>query len=790
MKTVVPLTINNNIKHEATLKANVVETKSATANNILLKTSTLINGDSDSVVSDSCGEEAEQAYVHVAKRRRVLKTIEKNQTNEKSVLPAKNTDINELKAIAIQKESSTSEAHQEDVKFYDFSADDIDDADYSPPKAKKGARKTVKTVKKTATTKGQRTTNHREAKQKTKENGKNTTNSQITRRTRGNYTKKGTPKDNIDVTVTNVEELNEVPEEKPPEAAMLRYTMLLESCDLTNTPRVPSSELEKADDVAQRYINSTHLVATKAETAASNHKPTLAPIIDEKRAAARKKLEKKIAAGKLNENYVSINLQKKVYARGKRNVNYSKYKKKLWRHKKKIAALAGPDMDMGGCDGGVLTCFTCGQVGHFAAQCKIKGDALLPLTAQLEEDPSPFPTLEEAEHMAAQIAVVAHSRNISKLPAAANTAMYQTNEEDTECEQKPHKNSDHDGTVDQESIAVKGGNDDVSEGYDHDSEDDDNRNMYFESDEEFENINIDEVTTSATQASPIKKYVGHKIPEDFLKKVGLYSNSENGKISDTHFGGIIPIYELDADGNVREDIPAEVTDALRMFGHTNFRKGQERAIMRILSGVSTLVTLSTGSGKSLCYQLPAYLYSHRRRAITLVISPLVSLMEDQVTGVPHFLRAHCLHTNQTPQQRIKVMEMISAGEVDILLVSPEAVVAGERSTGFGAILRQLPPIAFACIDEAHCVSQWSHNFRPSYLMICKVLKKNLGVQTVLGLTATATLPTRLSIINHLGIPDGERGVISDTPLPDNLLLSASKDENKDAALLELLLSDR
>uniref|UniRef100_A0A0A1WHM7 ATP-dependent DNA helicase Q4 n=1 Tax=Zeugodacus cucurbitae TaxID=28588 RepID=A0A0A1WHM7_ZEUCU len=779
VKTVVPLNITNNIKHEETLKTNVVETKSASANNINLETSAIVNdavnGDSDSVVSDSGGEEAEQAYVHVAKRRRVLRTIEKNQTNEHSDMSAKNTNTNELKPIAMQEDSNAQEPHQEEVK--DFSADEIDDADYSPPKPKKGARKTVKAVKKTATAK--------EAKQKTKQNNKETSSSQRTARTRATNSKKVNPKAKLEVTATNMEETSEEPDEKPPEAAMLRYTMLLESGDLTSTPRVPSSELEKADDVAQQYINSTHAVVTKPETAVPNRKHTLLPIIDEKRATARKKLEEKIAAGKLNENYVSINLQKKIYARGKRHVNYSKYKKKQWRHKKKIAALAGPDMDMGGCDGGVLTCFTCGQVGHFAAQCKIKGDSLLPLTAQLEEDPSPFPTLEEAERMAAQSAVVAHSRNISKLPAAPNTAIYQNNAEVAENGLEPHINSD-----DQMSIASKDSNDENSEGDVDVSEGEDDDNVYFESDEEFENINIDEVTTTATQESPIKKYVGHKIPEDFLKKVGLNTNSENGKISDTQFGGITPIYELAADGNVREDIPAEVTDALRMFGHTQFRKGQERAIMRILSGISTLVTLSTGSGKSLCYQLPAYLYSHLRRAITLVISPLVSLMEDQVTGVPHFLRAHCLHTNQTPQQRIKVMEMISAGEVDILLVSPEAVVAGERSTGFGAILRQLPPIAFACIDEAHCVSQWSHNFRPSYLMICKVLKKNLGIQTVLGLTATATLPTRLSIINHLGIPDGERGVISDIPLPDNLLLSVSKDENKDAALLELLLSDR
>lgn len=182
-----------------------------------------------------------------------------------------------------------------------------------------------------------------------------------------------------------------------------------------------------------------------------------------------------------------------------------------------------------------------------------------------------------------------------------------------------------------------------------------------------------------------------------------------------------------------------------MFGHRNFRKGQEKAVMRILAGQSTLVTLSTGSGKSLCYQLPAYLYSKRKRCITLVISPLVSLMEDQVHGVPHFINAQCLHTNLTEPKRLATIESIKSGKVDVLLISPEAIVASEKSTGFGSILRDLPPIAFVCIDEAHCVSQFGHNFRPSYLMVCRVLYEKLKVKTVLGLTATATLSTRYSI---------------------------------------------
>lgn len=146
------------------------------------------------------------------------------------------------------------------------------------------------------------------------------------------------------------------------------------------------------------------------------------------------------------------------------------------------------------------------------------------------------------------------------------------------------------------------------------------------------------------------------------------------------------------------ETPAEVYEALSMFGHEQFRSGQERAVMRILSGQSTLVTLSTGSGKSLCYQLPAYMYSRRKRCITLVISPLVSLMEDQVQSVPHFLNAKCLHTNLSEQKRATTIEAIKAGNVDVLLISPEAVVSSEKTTGFGSILKDLPPVAFVCID--------------------------------------------------------------------------------------------
>ncbi|CAB1350800.1 unnamed protein product, partial [Coregonus sp. 'balchen'] len=137
-------------------------------------------------------------------------------------------------------------------------------------------------------------------------------------------------------------------------------------------------------------------------------------------------------------------------------------------------------------------------------------------------------------------------------------------------------------------------------------------------------------------------------------------------------------------------------------------------------GMSTLVVLSTGMGKSLCYQLPAYLYAQRSNSITLVVSPLVSLMDDQLSGLPSKLKAAAIHSNMSKKQREAAVEKVKAGEVHVLLLSPEALVGGGHS-GSGCLppADQLPPVAFACIDEAHCVSEWSHNFRPCYLRLCK-----------------------------------------------------------------------
>ncbi|XP_078146674.1 ATP-dependent DNA helicase Q4 [Centroberyx gerrardi] len=251
-----------------------------------------------------------------------------------------------------------------------------------------------------------------------------------------------------------------------------------------------------------------------------------------------------------------------------------------------------------------------------------------------------------------------------------------------------------------------------------------------------------------------------------------------------------PLYSLGDDGKVQAT-PAEVYAALKDFGYQSFRPGQEEAIMRILSGLSTLVVLSTGMGKSLCYQLPAYLYAQRSKSITLVISPLVSLMDDQLSGLPAKLKAACIHSNMTMKQREAAIEKVKSGEVCVLLLSPEALVGGGgSSSGCLPSAQQLPPVAFACIDEAHCVSEWSHNFRPCYLRLCKVLRERLGVRCLLGLTATATLSTALDIAHHLDISDQDGIAVRSAAVPPNLQLSVSMDRDKDQALVSLLKGDR
>lgn len=229
-----------------------------------------------------------------------------------------------------------------------------------------------------------------------------------------------------------------------------------------------------------------------------------------------------------------------------------------------------------------------------------------------------------------------------------------------------------------------------------------------------------------------------------------------------------------------------ILSALRSrFGLRDFRPGQQEAIERVLCGESTLLMMPTGGGKSLCYQLPALVFQqHRPGSVALVVSPLISLMEDQLRHLPPALQAAHLNSALSYEKRDQIVEEARSGKLAFLLISPEALVEQGRY----ATRDSLPPISFVCIDEVHCLADWSHHFRPSYLRVCSVLRSVFGVTCFLGLTATCTRRTMDRLALNLGV--GPEGRIRSPPLPPNLVMSASHDANKEEALVELLRSPR
>lgn len=228
----------------------------------------------------------------------------------------------------------------------------------------------------------------------------------------------------------------------------------------------------------------------------------------------------------------------------------------------------------------------------------------------------------------------------------------------------------------------------------------------------------------------------------------------------------------------------KLNDALAELKYSSFRPNQLETIKRILHGRSTLFISPTGSGKSLCYQLPALLYWRYRQYMTIVVSPLISLMEDQLSNFPSALKAVCLHSGYNRAQRRRMIDQLVNHEAQVAFISPEAIVGGVLELDD---LKNLPPVGFVCIDEAHCLSEWSHNFRPAYLQFFKILREHMNIKTYLGLTATSTKATSFAIARNL-IINPETDVIGSTTVPDNLILSVSHETNKERALIEILKS--
>ncbi len=212
------------------------------------------------------------------------------------------------------------------------------------------------------------------------------------------------------------------------------------------------------------------------------------------------------------------------------------------------------------------------------------------------------------------------------------------------------------------------------------------------------------------------------------------------------------------------------------FGYESFRKGQEQIIEQVLGGINTAGIMPTGGGKSICYQIPALLLP----GVTLVISPLISLMKDQVDALEqNGIDATFLNSSISGLESSNRMNDIKHGRYKLVYVAPERL----ENPAFQQDLFNVE-ISMVAIDEAHCISQWGHDFRPSYLKIKTLLKNMPSAPTVLALTATATPHVTDDICQSLGI--SVQHTVSTGFSRDNLFFSVVKEENRSRFLMRYL----
>jgi ATP-dependent DNA helicase RecQ len=210
------------------------------------------------------------------------------------------------------------------------------------------------------------------------------------------------------------------------------------------------------------------------------------------------------------------------------------------------------------------------------------------------------------------------------------------------------------------------------------------------------------------------------------------------------------------------------------FGFSKFRPGQEEVIRAVLAGRDAMTVMPTGQGKSLCYQLPATLLP----GLTLVISPLIALMQDQVAGLKQRnINAAAFHSGLTGLEKHRVIQDLNQKRLQLLYLAPERM----QHEGFLQLLRSLW-VSLLVVDEAHCISQWGHDFRPDYLKIGR-LRQELTNPPCLALTATATTRVQIDLCRRLSLRDPLR-LVSGFRRP-NLALSVRPCQSRQEKLATL-----
>ena len=185
------------------------------------------------------------------------------------------------------------------------------------------------------------------------------------------------------------------------------------------------------------------------------------------------------------------------------------------------------------------------------------------------------------------------------------------------------------------------------------------------------------------------------------------------------------------------------------FGFSDFKGNQERIIKSILEGKDTFVIKPTGGGKSLCYQLPAFM----SEGTAIIVSPLIALMKNQVDAIRGFSTkdsvAHVLNSSLTKKETLRVKEDIKNGHTKLLYVAPESLTKDENIEFLKTV-----KLSFFAIDEAHCISEWGHDFRPEYRNLRSIFQR-IGKTPIIALTATATEKVQEDIQKNLGMENAQ-----------------------------------